>query len=141
MISGEMSSLVTSSSDYDNALKNYVKIMNEIHKERKLKIEIDTKKYADALLAVIKQFKEVIKNNSGSNEAKSSIGHIASIYRVLEEFTALEEFIKEIINGPKTKSLRFHALRVLVPSYINQNKFTRAIELTDQIISEYPNDS
>jgi tetratricopeptide (TPR) repeat protein len=140
MILSKISGSVETSSDYDKALKNYIQIMNEIQKERKLKTETDPKKYTEAFSSVIKQFKEIIKNNPGSNDAKSSIGHIASIYRMLEEFTALEDFVKEIMNDPKTKSLRFHALRVLVPSYINQNNFTRSIELTDQIINEYPDD-
>jgi len=141
MILGKLSGTLNTSPDYEKELKKYAILMEEIRKRRKTEIDLDLKNYKEAFTKVIEGFRSIIRNKPVSNEAKSSIGHIASIYRMLDEYEMLENFANEIINDSQKESLRYYVLRALVLSYINQKKFTHAIELTDQIISKYPNDA
>jgi tetratricopeptide (TPR) repeat protein len=43
-----------------------------------------------------------------------------------------------IASNSKYEQLRPHALNTLIPSYVDQEEYQQAIELSDQIIKEYP---
>jgi tetratricopeptide (TPR) repeat protein len=127
-----------SASDYDGIFKNYIKLMKSISTEQKNSEDKNPKKYLNTLLPIAEQFKNIIRTNPESSYSAQAVGNIASIYRFLEEYNQLENFTNELL---KTKLLRFHALKVQIPSNINQTKYKKAIDIADQIIKEYPTDS
>jgi len=70
--------------------------------------------------------------------AELALDRISASHRALKEYEELSEYMVGIASNSKYEQLRPHALNTLIPSYVDQEGYQQAIELSDQIIKEYP---
>ncbi|MDZ7304874.1 MAG: tetratricopeptide repeat protein, partial [candidate division KSB1 bacterium] len=130
----------SSPTEYREAMNIYQTIKRNLRQDRLTGALVNPQKYAAEFAAAVEKFKQVVANYPGSADAISSLGRIATSYRALNDFKPLENYMQTIANDTELSHLRPYALSALIPSHIKQKNYLKAIDLSDQIIKEFPED-
>ncbi|MCP5375417.1 MAG: tetratricopeptide repeat protein [Rickettsiaceae bacterium] len=122
-------------SEYEAAMNDYRTIKTLLRDDREKEISQDPNKYKTDYNRTIDAFKNVVEKYPSSNEAILSLDRIGACYRALGEYENLSNYNSSMA---KNNTLRPHALNIEKHSLVKQGKYKEAIELSDQIISEFP---
>ncbi len=127
--------------DYREALGIWRTIKSNLRQDKKSGRVFNPQNYAPEFTSAAGKFKQVIAKYPDSPYTTSALGQLAVIWRVTKEFKALEDYMQGIASNPKLAHLRSQALGAMIPALIKQNAYAKAIELSDQIIQEFPQDT
>ena len=115
-------------------------IKSEIREKKESGIETNRQDYASDYVRAIGLFKQVIDRYPDSHWSINALSRIQASYRELGEFEQLSEYADSLLDDPKYLALRPHVLNSLIPYYIHSSDYQKALQLSDEILANSPDD-
>jgi len=124
--------------DYKEIMDSYNIIKDKFIEDKKSGKRFSPLKYKSDLDSVIEQFKKFISKYPDSPYAASVLSRMGSIWRILDNFEELSDYINKTANNPKLQHLKPYALSTLISMYIKMDEYIKAVELYNKLIEDYP---
>lgn len=124
--------------DYKNVMSFYKIVRGKIKNEIKEGKENAVQNHSIELKEVVDNLKNFIGKHNGSRYSPSVVGQIATIYGMLEEEEELLAYMTEITDNKSFENLRPFALNSIVTMYFKKGESKRGLDLSDQLLNEYP---
>ena len=124
--------------DYKEIMDSYNIIKDKFIEDKKSGKRFSPLKYKSDLDSVIEQFKKFISKYPDSPYTASVLSRMGSIWRILDNFEELSDYINKTANNPKLQHLKPYALSTLISMYIKMDEYIKAVELYNKLIEDYP---
>jgi len=137
----------TAGSEFEKINSAYFDINRRLINALKEKTSFNSEAFCSEYETVIADFKEFIKSNPDSPQAKIALIASARSYRRIDglrgksEFADMKNFLTSIIENREFPGLIPQAERLMIDYYKFTDNFTEAIKTADNIIEEYQKDT
>ena len=124
--------------DYKAAAKDIRLINQDMHTEAKGQGSVDMAKYRTDFEPPIADLQNIVQQHPDKKAGRLSLAKIKHTWFATDDQDKFAAYVEELLLDKSMSAIWPNARGLLIPCHLRKQEYQKAIELTDQLMKEYP---